>query len=870
MVDLARLVVRLQADSARLQKDLDSATGKLKRFESSASRSARSIEGQISNSFSKLGKKVAAGFAGLVAVGSITSAFKSVVQATIESEKATASLEAALKGARGATSDSARQLKAYAEELQRTTTFEDDAIVSSQALLATFRNISVQEFPRAQRAILDVAAALGKDLNSATELVGKALNNPINATRSLREAHVALSPALQKTIKDLVETGRVAEAQNLVLGEFEKAVGGRAVAATKTLGGALEQLKNSFGNLLEGDAGSVTEVTEGVNRLTEVLQSPGIKAAAQSFSNAILSAAAAVAEFAGSLLTLEGEGKGGIQTLAEFEKPAGIFERILQNLPDHIEDVIRKMIAWRRTTLDVIGAIDDLSPKLLLVSEAQARASQTFSGQIQRTAPVVPPANNGAIASIINPGFQTEAALKKRLDAYKAHTAATFALVKDSAQRELETLQRSYEAGLVSLQEFFDRKTDLQQREVDAEIASRQALLKAGPEEGERIGILNEIEILQKKRNDIAVQGAADAAKAREEVDRTLEDLRIRLQEAQGDAIGAQVERLKVEFRERLESLPADAQAAGQKIVEQLIPIETARLRLQSLEEEFAASQSRISATSDLLAAQKEAGLISAKEFRKQTADHQSQLAGTIQKQIEARQQLLATVTDPRQADTIRTSITQLEADLTRLSVSHNEVLESIKTGVEGGIATLFQDLADGSKTAAESFRDFGNSVIKTINQIAAEAAANQIADLLFGGLGRGPTNGAPGLTGPVQPGGGGFFSKIGGFFASLFHQGGIVGSGGPGRLVPASAFAGAQYFHDGGLALRANELPGILKIGEEVLTREDPRHTLNGGGQTIYLSNHFNVQGELSRRAREDIEWRTGQSVERARRKNT
>jgi len=59
------------------------------------------------------------------------------------------------------------------------------------------------------------------------------------------------------------------------------------------------------------------------------------------------------------------------------------------------------------------------------------------------------------------------------------------------------------------------------------------------------------------------------------------------------------------------------------------------------------------------------------------------------------------------------------------------------------------------------------------------------------------------------------------------------VGSGAGWRApVPAAAFAGAARFHAGGFpGLTRDEVPAVLQRGEEVLTRDDPRHAANGGG---------------------------------------
>lgn len=67
-------------------------------------------------------------------------------------------------------------------------------------------------------------------------------------------------------------------------------------------------------------------------------------------------------------------------------------------------------------------------------------------------------------------------------------------------------------------------------------------------------------------------------------------------------------------------------------------------------------------------------------------------------------------------------------------------------------------------------------------------------------------------------------------------HTGGVVGSSltGSGNMrksVSPALFAGAMRYHTGGVAgLAPDEVPTILKQGEEVLTQDDPRHRKNGG----------------------------------------
>lgn len=73
----------------------------------------------------------------------------------------------------------------------------------------------------------------------------------------------------------------------------------------------------------------------------------------------------------------------------------------------------------------------------------------------------------------------------------------------------------------------------------------------------------------------------------------------------------------------------------------------------------------------------------------------------------------------------------------------------------------------------------------------------------------------------------------LGGGGVPTAHGGGVIGKGmGTSKSISPAWFAGAPRYHTGGIAgLKPNEVPAILERGEEVLTRDDPRHQLNGGG---------------------------------------
>lgn len=89
--------------------------------------------------------------------------------------------------------------------------------------------------------------------------------------------------------------------------------------------------------------------------------------------------------------------------------------------------------------------------------------------------------------------------------------------------------------------------------------------------------------------------------------------------------------------------------------------------------------------------------------------------------------------------------------------------------------------------------------------------------------------------------------ANILGFLGGIMHSGGIVGRTGQGdgsRMVSPAVFAGAARYHTGGVVgLKSGEVPIIAMKEEEVITRDDPRHVLNGGTQQQQGSGSPNVK---------------------------
>lgn len=123
---------------------------------------------------------------------------------------------------------------------------------------------------------------------------------------------------------------------------------------------------------------------------------------------------------------------------------------------------------------------------------------------------------------------------------------------------------------------------------------------------------------------------------------------------------------------------------------------------------------------------------------------------------------------------------------------------------IGGAMTRIFMEGQDAALTWSNTINAILSEIMQTMLQLAV---INPLKNALFGG------NAAT-------------LADVGGILGSVHHGGGIVGQPTQTRLVPAFAFANAPRLHRGGIA--GDEVPAILRRGEEVLTTADPRHRRN------------------------------------------
>ncbi len=224
--------------------------------------------------------------AGVAGIGGLFFTLRQGIGEFTEATKAAAQTNAVIKSTGGAANVTARDVNKLANEILRYSGIDDEAVKSAENLLLTFTNVRNEVgkgndvFNQATRVIADMSVALGKDLNSSTIMVGKALQDPVRGLTALGRAGVNVRGPLADTVKRLVEMGDTAGAQKAILAELTKEFGGSARAAGQTLPGQLNILKETFNNLA-GDL--VSRAIPAVTTFVTFLNDKGIPVLSEAF-----------------------------------------------------------------------------------------------------------------------------------------------------------------------------------------------------------------------------------------------------------------------------------------------------------------------------------------------------------------------------------------------------------------------------------------------------------------------------------------------------------------------------------------------------------------------------------------------------------
>lgn len=304
--------------------------------------------GRTEKAAERLGRTLGRVFAG-VSVGVVA---RQIIRNTIEQEQATAKLNGVLRATGRYSDQTSEALHRHASALQAVTQYGDEAIITAQSQLLTFKELGSVIFPRATEAALDLSTVMDQDLKSSSIQLGKALNDPVLGMAALSRVGVQFTQEQRDLAKELVRTGRILEAQEIILNEVEGQMGGTARAARDTLGGALSGLRNAVGDLLEGDTsgGGLRGAKDAINDLTEALNDPQVQ---QGFNN--------LASGIGRVLEASARGVSGFANFSTFlgeELAAAVNGPALDDFERRgleILDLERQLVQAREKSTTIFG-----------------------------------------------------------------------------------------------------------------------------------------------------------------------------------------------------------------------------------------------------------------------------------------------------------------------------------------------------------------------------------------------------------------------------------------------------------------------------------------------------------------------------------
>jgi hypothetical protein len=255
--ELEKLVTRLNpaaAAAARFAKDQETLNTAFRRGlldQKQLEEQAHKLNDEYEKSQTKVGQLAARYISWGAAIGAVVIGAKMITAAAIEGEDADKRLEAQLRITGNAAGFTATQLKKRADEMQNTTRFDDESIKGAMSAMLLFGKVSGDTFERAIRSSADLATVMGSDVRTAAMSLGRALEDPAKGLDTLQRQTRMFDEATREKIRTLAESGKVLEAQALILKTVEDRTKGLAAEMRDTMGGSIEATRNQWNEMLE-------------------------------------------------------------------------------------------------------------------------------------------------------------------------------------------------------------------------------------------------------------------------------------------------------------------------------------------------------------------------------------------------------------------------------------------------------------------------------------------------------------------------------------------------------------------------------------------------------------------------------------------
>ncbi len=479
-----KITISLDLVDKAAQKALNDFIGK----SDSADKSLKKLGDSGRNTFNDIGVHIGKSmgiydiFVGNLAANLVTKAFDSIVSsasslfnlfitegiaASKAQEEAQNELNIALAQTGIYSAKTADEFDAFATTLQNTTGIQDEVILKNAALIQNLAQLDKDGLKRATKAAIDLSAALGKDLGTASEALGKAANGNITALTKM---------GIQ------IEKGQTkAQTFNNTLKALEDRFGGTAAAKINTYGGAVQFATNQFGDLQEEVGGVITQnvvvvdLWKNVGKLI-ISATQHVKEHGQSYrelvANGIIVALQGLQGLAAGMDAIVKVFRGSVEVIAyPFKVLASSIEAArlaAEGKFSQAWDVLKN--GAKDAALEVGDAFNKDTVFLDIgeqIATLQGSAEQSFVAMA-----------NGATAAV-EPVNQVKTATDDLTEAQKKYNAELLTWVTNLAkagtdsksvlEEQLEILKAQNEARLISDVEYVEQKNEAQVLQLDEE-----------------------------------------------------------------------------------------------------------------------------------------------------------------------------------------------------------------------------------------------------------------------------------------------------------------------------------------------------------------------------------------------------------------
>jgi hypothetical protein len=251
---ISNLKIKLEAETAKFTEEINKARNSLNGLGKTT--------GGINLTKLAIGGLAAAALSAAGAFTAFYAAGQEGIKFYAETERYLARTEAQLKATGAAVGFTSDELNNFAGELAMNTLASVDGVRNAMSVMMTFRSVTGETFKTAIKLAQDLAEVYQTDVSSEAKNLGRALESPAEAVTLLKRKGIELTEAQKDLIQSFVEGGEKAKAQEIILHELQKRVGGAgAAAASDTVAGALDTLGQATDELKEAFA-TATGITD--------------------------------------------------------------------------------------------------------------------------------------------------------------------------------------------------------------------------------------------------------------------------------------------------------------------------------------------------------------------------------------------------------------------------------------------------------------------------------------------------------------------------------------------------------------------------------------------------------------------------------